>query len=185
MNRNMRSALAALGAAFLLGALIFLFVKTAGVDFKHDSHALTLLREMKDLDSHWDDDAARMANDLVGASAPHTDFSAMMRRDLAELDRDAGGDSFRKELALLRRGLDEKDAAFKALSDAHAQTLEAARAMDESLRTLAQLASARANASHARPLLGVAGIAEQLRSDINRRLETFAARAPSMERRVA
>ena len=184
MNRNLRSALAALGAAFLLGALIFLFVKTAGVDFKHDSHALTLLREMKDLDSHWDDDAARRANDLAGANAPQTDFSAMMRRDLAELDRDAGSDSFRKELAQLRRGLDGKDAAFKALREAHAQTVETARAMDESLRTLAQLTAARA-ASHGRSLTGVPGLTEQLRSDINRRLETFAARAPGMERRVA
>src|SRR5450631_124739 len=184
MNRNMRSALAALGAAFLLGALIFLFVKTAGVDFKHDSNALTLLRQMKDLDSHWDDDATRRANDLGGASAPQTDFGAMMRRDLAELDRDASGDSFRKELAQLRRGLDEKDAAFKVLLDAHAQTLVAARAMDESLRTLAQLTAAR-GASYSRSLIGVPGLAEQLRSDINRRLETFAARSPGMERRVA
>jgi two-component system NtrC family sensor kinase len=184
MNRNMRSALAALGAAFLLGALIFLFVKTAGVDFKHDSHALTLLRQMKDMDSHWDDDATRRANDLGGASAPQTDFSAMMRRVLAELNRDASGDSFRKELAQLHRGLDEKDAAFKALRAAHAQTIEAARAMDESLRTLAQLTAAR-GASYSRSLIGVPGLAEQLRSDINRRLETFAARAPGMERRVA
>ena len=184
MNRNLRSALAALGAVFLLGALIFLFVKTAGVDFKHDSHALTLLREMKDLDSHWDDDATRRANDLGGTSAPQTDFSAMMRRDLAELDRDASGDSFRKELAQLRRGLDEKDAAFKALRDAHAQTVEAAGAMDGSLRALAQLTAAR-GASPGRSLIGVPGLAEQLRSDINRRLETFAARAPGMDRRVA
>ncbi|HEX7404079.1 MAG TPA: ATP-binding protein, partial [Usitatibacter sp.] len=57
-------------------------------------------------------------------------------------------------------------------------------AMDESLRTLAQLTAAR-GASYSRSLIGVPGLAEQLRSDINRRLEIFAARAPGMERRVA
>jgi two-component system, NtrC family, sensor kinase len=185
MNPKTRSALAALGAAFLLGALIFLFVKTAGVDFKHDSHTLTLLREMKDLDSHWDDDAARGANDLSATSAPQADFGAMIRRNLAEIGRGSTSESLRRELAQLAASLDQKEAAFKGLREAHAQTVKGAQAMDESLRALAQLASARANASHARSLLGVAGISEQLRSDINRRLETFAARTPAMERRVA
>jgi signal transduction histidine kinase len=168
MNRKTRSALAALGAAFLLGALIFLFVKTAGSDLKHDSHALTLLRAMRDLDSHWDDEATRRSNDVGGTAAAQSDFGAMMRRNLAELDRDATNESFRRELAQLRHGLDEKDAAFKALHDAHDRTVEAARTMDESLRALA-----------------LPGLAEQLRSDINRRLETFAARAPAVEQRVA
>ena len=185
MNQKTRSALAALGAASLLGALIFLFVKTAGIDFKHDSHTLTLLREMKDLDSHWDDDAARGANDLSSTVAPQADFGAMMRRNLAEIGRGSTSESLRRELAQLAAGLDQKEAAFRSLREAHAQTVKGAQAMDESLRALAQLASARASASHARSLLGVAGIAEQLRSDINRRLETFAARAPAMERRVA
>jgi signal transduction histidine kinase len=180
----MRSALGALGAAFLLGALIFLYAKTAGTDFKHDSHALTLLRAMKDLDSHWDDEATRRSNDVSGTAAAQSDFGAMMRRNLAELDRGATSESFTKELAQLRRGLDDKDAAFKTLRDAHARTVEAARAMDESLRALAQLAAAR-GAAHARSTLGVPGLAEQLRLDVNRRLETFAARAPDMEQRVA
>jgi two-component system NtrC family sensor kinase len=185
MNQKTRSALAALGAASLLGALIFLFVKTAGIDFKHDSHTLTLLREMKDLDSHWDDDAARGANDLSSTVAPQADFGAMMRRNLAEIGRGSTSESLRRELAQLAAGLDQKEAAFRSLRETHAQTVKSAQAMDESLRALAQLASARASASHARSLLGVAGIAEQLRSDINRRLETFAARAPAMDRRVA
>ncbi len=185
MTRLTRGALVALGAAFLLGALAFLFVKTAGIDFKHDSHALTLLREMKDFDSHWDDDATRISNDFNAGAIPQADFGALIRRDLAELDRDAPSDAFRKELAQLHAGRDEKEAAFKALRQAHGVSVEAARRMDESLRALAQLAAARTATSRARSLLGVAGLAEQLRSDITRRLETFAARAPAMERRVA
>jgi signal transduction histidine kinase len=185
MIRNTRSALAALGAAVLLGALVFLFVKTAGIDFQHDAHALSVLREMKDLDSHWDDDAARIANDFT-AAAPQADFAAMMSRILSELERGAPREAFRKELMQLRSGLSEKEAAFKALREAHARSVEAARAMDESLQSLAQLAAARGASSRAgsRSLLGVAGISEQLRSDINRRLETFPTRAPGMAARV-
>jgi len=41
MIRTTRSVLGALGAALLLGALVFLFVKTAGTDFRNDSSALT------------------------------------------------------------------------------------------------------------------------------------------------
>ncbi|HEY4997670.1 MAG TPA: hypothetical protein VII36_00930, partial [Usitatibacter sp.] len=184
MNRNSRSVLAALGAALLLGALVFLFVKTAGIDFKQDSRALSLLREMKDLDSHWDDAAARISNDFNGAGAPQSDFGALLGRSLAELDRGAVSASFRKELAQLRAGLDEKEAAFRALRDAHAQTLGTARSMDESLRMLAQLAAAR-SASRGRSFLGVAALAERLRSEIPRRIESFATRAPAMELRVA
>jgi two-component system, NtrC family, sensor kinase len=187
MIRNTRSALGALGAVFLVGTLVFLFVKTAGIDFKHDSHALSLLRQMKDLDTHWDDDGARIANDFTGAGTPQADFGAMMSRTLQELDRTASRDTFRGELVQLRSSLAEKEAAFKALREAHQRTVETSRVMDESLRHLAQVAAARTATSHGpgHPLLGVAGLAEQLRSDINRRLETFGARAPAMDRRVA
>jgi signal transduction histidine kinase len=175
----------ALGAAFLLGTLVFLFVKTAGFDFKHDAHALSLLREMKDLDSHWDDDAGRLANDFV-SSVPQADFGKMITRIVGELDRDGSRGAFARDLGLLRVAVGEKDAAYRDLRAAHQASLEAARAMDESLRLVAQLAAARSAAPRAgRPLSGVPMITEQLRNDINRRLETFAARASAMELRVA
>lgn len=186
MIRTTRGAFWALGAAFLLGTLVFLFVKTAGIDFKHDSSALNLLREMKDFDTHWDDDAARISNDFRGAATPQADFGAMMGRILHELDRLVARESLKKEMARLRSGLDEKQAAFKALLEAHQKSIETAGTMDESLRSLAQLATARAaGARSSRSLLSAAGLAEQLRTDIQRRLETFAARRPSMEQRVA
>jgi signal transduction histidine kinase len=187
MMRNTRSALAALGAVILLAALVFLFVKTAGTDFKHDAQALSLLREMRDLDKHWDDDAARIANDFAGPGASQADFAAMIARTLQELERGAQRDSFRKELQQLRGGLADKDRAYRALRDAHTRSIAAAREMDEALGDLARLAAARSAASRGagRSLLGVAGLAEQLRSDINRRLETFAARLPALEQRVA
>jgi signal transduction histidine kinase len=140
---------------------------------------------MKDFDKHWDDDGARLSNDFTTAGAPQADFSTMMGRVLHELDRLAAREPLRKEFAQLRASLAEKDKAYKALREAHQRSFDAARVMDESLRGLAQVAGARANASRSRSLSGVAALAEQLRPDIQRRLETFATRAPSMEQRVA
>ena len=183
MIRTTRGVLGMLGAAFLLATLVFLFVKTAGIDFQHDSHALSLLREMKDLDTHWDEDAARIANDFAGTAAPQAEFSAMMARTLQEIERGASREAFRKDLAQLRTALGEKEAAFKAFRAAHQRSAEAGRAMDEALRSLAQVGAARAAGS--RSGRNLPATAEQLRSDINRRLETFALRAPSIEQRVA
>ena len=118
MLKSHRGALMALGAAILLAALVFLFAKTAGIDFRQDAQALSLLREMRDLDSHWDDDAARMVNDFKGAPA-QADFAAMMGRVLAEVERSVTRAPFRKELAQLRAGLTEKEREFKSLREAH------------------------------------------------------------------
>jgi two-component system NtrC family sensor kinase len=185
MLKTHRGALMALGAAILLGALVFLFAKTAGIDFRPEAQALNLLREMRDLDAHWDDEAARLANDFASTS-PRGDFAGMMGRTLAELERATSRDAFRRELAQLRAGLDEKDAAFKALREAHERSIAAAKAMDRDLANLAQLAAARANVRAAnRPLTGIPALTEQLRSDINRRLETFSVRSPALLQRVA
>src|SRR6185503_14747949 len=57
---------------------------------------------------------------------------------------------------------------------------------DRDLAALGQLAAARANARATnRALTGLPALTEQLRSDIGRRLETFAARAPAMQARAA
>jgi len=77
MLKTHRGALMALGAATLLAALVFLFVKTAGTEFRHDAQSLNLLREMRDLDNHWDDDSARMANDFSNTGT-QADFPAMV-----------------------------------------------------------------------------------------------------------
>ena len=185
MLKTHRGALMALGAASLLVALVFLFVKTAGIDFRQDSQALSLLREMRDLDNHWDDEATRLANDLNGTQ-PRGDFGAMIGRTLAELERAASRDAFRKELSELRAALSEKNDAFAALRAAHSSSVETAKAMDRDLEELGRLAAARANARAGnRALTGLPALTEQLRSDIGRRLETFAVRAPAMQARVA
>ncbi len=184
MIRTQRGAFAALGAALLLGSLAFLFVKTASTEFRHDTRALSLLREMKDFDDHWDEDALRIANEFGGAAAPQADFSAMMGRILLEIERSASREAFRSELVKLRSALSEKALAFKALREAHQRSVQGARTMDEALRSLAQQGAARA-ARSARRGPGIAVLAEELRTDIPRRLETFPVRLPGIEKRVA
>ena len=185
MLKTHRGALMALGAAILLAALAFLFVKTAGIDFRQDAQALTLLREMRDLDSHWDDEAARLANDFAAPQA-RGDFAAMIGRMLTELERGATRAASRKEAEQLRVALGEKNNAFGALRTAHARSVETAKAMEQDLSELGRLAAARANARAAnRPLAGLPALTEQLRSDIGRRIETFTARAPALRARAA
>ena len=175
----------ALGAALLLGALVFLFVKTAGIDLRHDSQALNLMREMITLDSHWDDESGRLVNDLQGTTRV-SDFSAMIGRTLGEAERGVTRDALRGEIGGLRRALDEKAGVFKALRESHARSVATAQAFGEDLANLDRLASARSNARPGnRPLTGVAALAQQLRGDIARRIETFAARSAAMEQRLA
>jgi two-component system NtrC family sensor kinase len=175
----------ALGAALLLGALVFLFVKTAGIDLRHDSQALNLMREMITLDSHWDDETGRLVNDLQGTTRV-SDFAAMIGRTLGEAERGVTRDALRSEIGGLRRSLDEKSAVFKALRESHARSVAAAQTFGEDLANLDRLASARSNARPGnRPLSGVAALAQQLRGDIARRIETFAARSAAMEQRLA
>ena len=184
MNRNTRGALQALGAAFLLGMLVFLFVKTAGMDVKHDSHALSLLRELRDLDTRWDDDVTRIANDFSG-TVPRADFPLLMGRILSELERGSPGSAFARDLQQLRTGLNEKDAASKALREMHLRTKEAARAMDASLEQLQQLAEARATQSRGPHGAIVASLVGQLRADATQGADLFTGHKPAIENRIA
>jgi signal transduction histidine kinase len=138
---------------------------------------------MRELDSHWDDDAARMVNDFTGPAA-QGDFAGLIARVLSDSERGATRESFRRELAQLRSSLEEKTAAYKALRAAHGASVAFGRAFEQDLAAFERLAAARANArAGTRP--GVVTHAQQLRADIPRRLETFATRRPVMEERLA
>lgn len=188
LSRKSHGAIVALGAAILLGALVFLFVRTEGIDFKSDAQALGLLREMKDLDTRWDADALGIANTFAPASVPIVDRGPLVSRLLKELEASAPRDAFAGQLRGLRSDLAEKDAAFNTLRATHTRTLESLKGLDESLRQLAQVAAARSTASRGanRGPGVVAAMVDQLRSDMQRPdVETFEARAPSIERRIA
>ncbi|HEX3063365.1 MAG TPA: ATP-binding protein [Usitatibacter sp.] len=175
MNRTTRFGLQVLAAGILLAALAFLFVKTAGLDVKNESQALSLLREMKELDNHWDDEMLRLADDFA-APTPRSDFAAMMARSLAELERVPAGADFRNELGKLRGGLVEKSSASHAVQEAHGRSRVAAQAFLASLDALE--ASGKAPAANAERAM-------QLRRDIRRRMESFPARANSIAERLA
>ncbi|HLX21713.1 MAG TPA: ATP-binding protein [Usitatibacter sp.] len=179
MNRTTRGASQALGAAFLLAMLVFLFVKTAGVDVKHDTHALSLLRELKDLDGRWDEDVLRMTNDFSGA-APRADFPVLMGRILGELEHSGPGTALARDLAQLRAGLADKDAAARSLRDMHQRAQDAVQAMDTSVLQLQQLAEARGAKGAV-----VASLVNQVRADAAQPLDTLAGRAPAMQQRIA
>ncbi len=186
-SRTTRAAFMALGAAMLLAALIFLFMKTAAIDFKHDAQALALLREMKDLDTRWDVDALRIVNELAVASTATPERGRLIARALRELENNGGSADLVAQARGLRSGLSEKETAFQGLRDAHLQSLQAIGRLDEVLRSLEQLTAARyaARGGNRIPTV-VAALAEQLRSDLHRAdIETFPARAPALEGRIA
>ena len=136
-SRTLRTTLTALVAAALLGALVFLFVKTEGIDFKNDAQALSLLREMKDLDTRWDVDALRLANDLAPTPAMVADRSSTLARILRELERGPVRSVIADRIPALRAGMDEKQSAFAALRSAHTRSIQALRSAGDALRALA------------------------------------------------
>src|SRR5258708_12208161 len=139
-SRSLRAALVAAAAAMLLGTLGLLCGKTSGMDVKKDSHALGLLREMKDLDTRWDGDAQRIANAFAAAPAASPDRGRMIARSLRDLEREGARSDFSPQVRGLNLGLAEKEAAFQRLRDAHLQSLNAFGRLDEAMRNLVQLA---------------------------------------------
>src|SRR5687768_3238357 len=105
LRRTTRSALLALGAAMLLAALVFLFAKTAAIDFKHDAQALAFLREMKDLDTRWDADALRIVNELGAVPAAMPERGRLIGRALRELENNSGGADLVAQVRGLRSAL--------------------------------------------------------------------------------
>src|SRR5687767_14286064 len=116
--RARRTAMLAAGAAVLLLALAFLFVKTMGTGYKDQAQAISLLRELRDVDARWDADALRLANDLAGKpSVP--DRSAFVARILNELERGGAKAALGSQLGELRAGMASKQEAYAALRKAH------------------------------------------------------------------
>ncbi len=139
-----RHVLAALVAAALLGALVFLYFRTAGDDFKVEAQALETLRELKELDSRWDIDALRLANDFATASpgaGGYPDRAARSGRLMDQLGR-AVPAALAGEVGPLRAGLVEKAHLWKELQAAHGKSREALRAAEGSLELLESAAHA-------------------------------------------
>jgi hypothetical protein len=96
---------------------------------------------------------------------------------LGEAERGLSREPFRKESRRCAPGWTKRRRA-KALREGPRPQRRGAR-FEQDLADLERVAAARSNARPAnRPLTGVSALAQQLRSDITRRLETFPARLP-------
>jgi len=173
-------------AALLLGTLAFLYSRTEAIDFKRDAQALSLLRELRDLDTRWDADASRLASAPVGSPAP-TDRSGPLARILRELESVS---TIRPQLASalppIKQGMAEKAAAWTVLKEKHARSAEALAAATAAAAALsAEAGSLRLRDSrNAERYTVVAGEAGQLVSAA-RLLDTDAPPSPLFEARLA
>jgi two-component system NtrC family sensor kinase len=123
-------------AAALLGTLVFLFAKTQSSGYKDDAHAVALLRELRDMDTRWDLDGLRVANDFSPNPVPLPNRGTVIARIFQELEHGPGRAAVGAQIPALRAGMNDKEAAFRALRNAHGQTLEALRTARESYSTL-------------------------------------------------
>ena len=86
ISEPVQNVLLALGGAALLGALFFLYDKTAAVDLRERNNALSLLRELKEIDVRWDVDVLRARLEAESVAAPSLDRAPAARKALQNLD---------------------------------------------------------------------------------------------------
>jgi len=127
-----KNAVVALAALALLGTLAFLFARTQASGYKGDLNAMSLMRELRDMDARWDIDAVRLANDLSSNPESIPDRAPVIGRILQELAYGSAGG----QVPALREGIAQKQAAFARLREAHAASLAALRQARDALATL-------------------------------------------------
>jgi len=147
-----------------MGLLVFLFARTQSADHKNYAEALALLRELRDLDARWENDAARVANDLGSADPAVPDRAAVFARILQELEHEPSRAAMGDKVRVLRAGIAAKQQAFRALRAAHARSHGAYAAAREALGTLSLQASGRVRMNPAAAPLVMQ--AEQLRLEL-------------------
>ncbi len=134
-----RGILLGILAILLLGLLAFLYSRTEAIDFKRDAETLSLLGELKDLDTRWDADAARYADSLA-PSAPVPDRSSSLARILRELEHAPGRPEVAQALPAIKTGMAAKSAAWDALRARHASSTQALAAAQSASQALASQA---------------------------------------------
>ena len=118
-------AVHAVVAASLLAALLFLFFRTQGVEYKTAAQTLTQLRGMQDLDARWDADARAVVANAGRDDSLVVDRAGMLERALREVDHGRGMGIPAADVAALRAGIAEKAQAYAALRTAHQRALQA------------------------------------------------------------
>ena len=140
INRVARGALIGIVAIVLLGMLVFLYSRTQALDFKTDAATLSLLRELKELDTRWDADAALYAATLApDVSVPER--GATLARILRELGRASDRREVADAFAAIKEGMAAKSAAWEELKSRHAKTVESVAAAQSAAQVLAKEAA--------------------------------------------
>jgi len=167
---GLKNALLVVLSALLIGALAFLYLKTEAIDLREKNEILTLLRELKEIDSRWDVDVLRARSELAPASRAPLDRAQRSGQALDRLARAAQSTrsgALDQGLAELRKAFEQKaelvgafmresTAARRALQAGLSATAEAAAWAGEARRTgprqkeraaLAETAASELNAS--------------------------------------
>jgi signal transduction histidine kinase len=185
-NRAARGAL--LGsiaiAIVLLGALAFLFSRTEAIDFKKDAEVLALLRELRELDTRWDFDAALYTSSLV-PGAGTIDRSPVLARILRELERASDRPEVAAALPAIKQGMTGKSAAWELLKSRHLKSLEAFGSAEKAAAALVREANAMRlidprRAERSTALAGEAGILAATLRTANEADGSFQARLASL-----
>ncbi|MGZ5098993.1 MAG: sensor histidine kinase [Usitatibacter sp.] len=186
-SRNSRTILLIVAAGALLGALVFLFAKTQSAQYKHDAQALALLRELRDLDRRLDGDGSRLASDL-NATDPLADRSLVLARIFQELEHGQARGVVGSQVPALRAGMAEKQAALRALQNAHSHSIGALRIVGESLVALVdQSARVKFGERHgAEKVASLLALVERVRAALRSgNLETLPETERALDSRVA
>lgn len=119
----------ALAAIALAALLVFLYVKTEGVDIKRQNEVLALFRELKEIDARWDLEMLRARAELAPPRLPAADHAAALariQRSLAGAAQDLGS-------PVLKAGLAELGGAFADKADLMAKFRVAHTAVGQAL----------------------------------------------------
>ncbi len=105
---TLSSALLVVLSALLIAALAFLYLKTEAIDLREKNEILTLLRELKEIDSKWDADVLRARAELTPEARAAVDRAQRAAQALDRLARAAGS----ADSGALEQGLPELRTAF-------------------------------------------------------------------------
>ncbi len=106
-----QNALLVVLSALLIAALAFLYLKTEAVDLREKNEILTLLRELKEIDSRWDADVLRARSELAPPSRATLDRAqraAQALNRLARAARSTDSHALDQGLAELRKAFAQK-----------------------------------------------------------------------------
>jgi signal transduction histidine kinase len=184
MERRIKQhALSVLLAGLLLGALIFLFIRTVSIDFRGDAQALALLRELKDFDARRDVDALRITTDFEIRARP-SDWSALRARALRDLEKDPARAAVSTQLSSIQHAMQDKENAYYELTAAHTASVQALKGADDALTALVAGATGPRLRNGAAPTL--AANIERLRGALREgNIERTTAVAHELEARAA